>query len=84
MKGSPIVGRALGLSRSLAVYYGPFWRRGRLSRFYGQFLSPGDLAFDLGAHVGNRVRVFRRLGARVVAVEPQPDLRDRPTTALRT
>ena len=74
MKGSPIVGRALGLSRSLAVYYGPFWRRGRLSRFYGQFLSPGDLAFDLGAHVGNRVRVFRRLGARVVAVEPQPDL----------
>ena len=47
---------------------------GRLTRFYEQFLSPGDLAFDLGAHVGNRVRVFRRLGARVVAVEPQPDL----------
>ena len=30
-------------------------------------------AFDLGAHVGNRVRALRRLGARVIAVEPQPD-----------
>ena len=73
MRGTS-AGRALGLGRSLAVYYGPFWRRGRLTRFYQQFLSPGDLAFDLGAHVGNRVRVFRRLGARVVAVEPQPHL----------
>ena len=71
---SSVVGRALGLGRSLAVYYGPFWRRRRLIRFYGQFLRPGDLAFDLGAHVGNRVGVFRRLGAEVVAVEPQPDL----------
>ena len=42
--------------------------------FYAQFLGPGDLAFDVGSHVGNRVRAFRRLGARVVAVEPQPDL----------
>jgi len=71
---SSAAGRAIGLGRSLAVYYGPFWRRRRLARFYGQFLSPGDLAFDLGAHVGNRVGVFRRLGAHVVAVEPQPDL----------
>ena len=31
-----------------------------------------DLCFDIGAHVGNRVRVWRRLGARVIAVEPQP------------
>jgi FkbM family methyltransferase len=42
--------------------------------FYAQFLRPGDLAFDVGSHAGNRVRAFRRLGARVVAVEPQPDL----------
>ena len=74
MTVSSTAGRALGVARSLAVYYGPVWRRGRLARFYGQFLRPGDLAFDLGAHVGNRVRVFRRLGARVIAVEPQPDL----------
>jgi FkbM family methyltransferase len=30
--------------------------------------------FDVGAHVGDRVASFRRLGARVVAVEPQPAL----------
>ncbi|MGZ3288824.1 MAG: FkbM family methyltransferase [Xanthobacteraceae bacterium] len=34
----------------------------------------GDLVFDVGAHVGDRVASFRRLGARVVAVEPQPAL----------
>ena len=65
--------RAVGIARSLLTYYGPAWRRRRITRFYAQFLAPGDLAFDIGAHVGNRIRTFRRLGARVVAVEPQPD-----------
>jgi len=32
----------------------------------------GDRVFDIGAHVGDRVASFRRLGARIVAVEPQP------------
>ena len=67
------VARAYGMARSLGMYYGPVWRRGRMEAFYRQFLSPGDLAFDIGSHVGNRVRAFRRVGARVVAVEPQPD-----------
>ena len=66
--------RALGIARSLVISYGPVWRRRRMAAFYGQFLAPGDLAFDVGAHAGNRVRAFRRIGARVVAVEPQPDL----------
>lgn len=39
---------------------------------YAPFLGLGSLAFDIGAHVGDRSRCFRRLGARVVAVEPQP------------
>jgi FkbM family methyltransferase len=65
--------RAAGITRSLVTYYGPIWRRRRMEAFYRQFLQAGDLAFDIGAHVGNRVRVFRRIGARVVAVEPQPD-----------
>lgn len=38
---------------------------------YRGFIQPGDLVFDVGAHVGDRVASFRRLGARVVAVEPQ-------------
>jgi FkbM family methyltransferase len=45
----------------------------RMLRLYGIFLQPGDLAFDVGAHVGSRVRAWRRLGARVIAIEPQPD-----------
>jgi FkbM family methyltransferase len=69
------LGRVAGVLRSLVMYYGPVWRRGRMEAFYGAFLRPGDLAFDVGAHVGNRVRAWRRLGARVVAVEPQPDFR---------
>lgn len=61
-----------GVARSLVTYYGPIWRRSRMSRFYEQFIGDGDLCFDLGAHVGNRTGVWRRLGARVIAVEPQP------------
>lgn len=36
-------------------------------------MSKGALCFDVGAHMGSRVACFRRLGARVVAVEPQAD-----------
>ena len=43
-----------------------------MDRLYGGFVRRGDLVFDVGAHVGDRVASFRRLGARVVAVEPQP------------
>jgi FkbM family methyltransferase len=66
--------RACGLARSLLIYHGLPWRRRALRRLYGQFLGPGDLAFDVGAHVGDRTRCFADLGARVVAIEPQPDL----------
>ena len=43
-----------------------------MDRLYGRFVRPGDLVFDIGAHVGDRVASFQRLGARVVAAEPQP------------
>lgn len=65
--------RLLGLLRSLWLGYGIPGRSARLRRFYRTFLPVGALAFDLGAHVGNRVRCWRQLGTRVVAVEPQPD-----------
>jgi FkbM family methyltransferase len=45
-----------------------------MDRLYGQFIKDGDLVFDVGSHVGDRVASFSRLGARVVAVEPQPAL----------
>jgi FkbM family methyltransferase len=65
--------RAYGIARSLVMYHGLPGQHRRLVAFYGQFLGPGDVGFDVGAHVGNRVRAWRKLGARVVAVEPQPD-----------
>ena len=61
-----------GLARSLRVYHGNRRRHRAMDALYARFVKPGDLAFDLGAHVGDRIRSFRRLRARVVAVEPQP------------
>jgi FkbM family methyltransferase len=57
--------------RSFRIYYGDRKRAAAMDRLYGNFVRPGDLVFDVGAHVGDRVASFRRLGARVVAVEPQ-------------
>jgi FkbM family methyltransferase len=65
---------ARGVLRSLRIYYGDRPRRAAMQRLYAQFVRPGDLVFDVGAHVGDRTAAFRRLGARVVAVEPQPAL----------
>jgi FkbM family methyltransferase len=67
------VEKHIGLARSLAIYYAP-GRVRRLTRFYAPFIQPGDLCFDVGAHVGNRVAAWTQLGAHVVAVEPQPHL----------
>lgn len=63
-----------GVVRSLRIYYGRGARRGDMDRLYRRFVKPDDLVFDVGAHVGDRIASFRRLGARVVAVEPQPAL----------
>lgn len=64
---------AHAVGRSLRVYHAPA-RRPILDRFYARFIGPGELAFDVGCHVGDRAASFCRLGARVVAVEPQPVL----------
>ena len=65
--------RAIGLARSLLVYHGIPRRQRRMQRLYRQFAQPGDLVFDIGAHVGNRARALAALGCRVIALEPQPD-----------
>jgi FkbM family methyltransferase len=65
---------ARGVMRSLGVYYRDRNRTEAMDRLYSQFMKPGDLVFDIGSHVGDRIASFRRLGARVVAVEPQPAL----------
>jgi 16S rRNA A1518/A1519 N6-dimethyltransferase RsmA/KsgA/DIM1 with predicted DNA glycosylase/AP lyase activity len=65
--------RLVGLIRSLAIYHAIPLRQRRLRRLSMQFVEPGDLVFDIGAHAGNRTRAFASLGCRVVALEPQPD-----------
>lgn len=72
--------QALGLARSLAIYHLVPRRQRALRALYAQFAGPGDLVFDIGAHVGNRTRALAALGCRVVAVEPQPAM----AAALRT
>lgn len=61
----------IGLVRSLIVYWRPGRQRG-LRRLYATFVSDGDLVFDVGAHLGDRSVAFAALGARVIALEPQP------------
>lgn len=68
-----LVDRAYGLARSLWMYYGRPGKAAALDRFYRPFVPSGGLCFDIGAHVGSRTRSWSRLGAKVVAVEPQPD-----------
>lgn len=64
---------AAAIGRSLRTYYAP-GRAAALDAFQARFLGAGELGFDIGAHVGDRTASFRRLGARAVAVEPQPRL----------
>ncbi|MEO0547405.1 MAG: FkbM family methyltransferase [Pseudomonadota bacterium] len=65
-------GHAAAVGRSLDIYYRDTARNKRMDRLNAHFLPKGGLAFDLGAHVGDRTASFLRLGARVVALEPQP------------
>jgi FkbM family methyltransferase len=70
---------ALGLNKITS----PIWERlrggraiqqSRLMRaFYSSLLPKGALVFDIGANVGTMTTIFAYLGARVIAVEPNPD-----------
>jgi FkbM family methyltransferase len=64
--------RSYGLARSAVIYHGNPVKRRRARAFYRAFVRPGDLCFDIGAHLGDRTGHFLVLGARVVALEPQP------------
>lgn len=65
---------ARGVVRSLWIYYGRRRRHRGMDRLHASFVRSGDLVFDIGSHVGDRIASFRRLGCRVVAIEPQPAL----------
>jgi len=65
--------RFVGIARSVAIYHAIPRRQRGMRQLYGGFVKPGDVVFDIGAHVGNRTRGLAALGCRVIAVEPQPD-----------
>ncbi len=64
-----------GLIKSFLIYYAIPTKRIRMQRLYGQFIGRGSLAFDIGSHIGNRIGVWSRLGARIIALEPNPNCR---------
>jgi FkbM family methyltransferase len=77
----------LGAAKQLAISFGLYKPARALHRavhpserrlfqarklLLSQFVKPGDLAFDVGANIGNRTQILLSLGATVVAFEPQP------------
>jgi FkbM family methyltransferase len=63
-----------GIERSLRIYYDAQRDTAAMDALYARFVKTGALVFDVGSHVGDRIAAFRRLGARVVACEPNPSL----------
>lgn len=63
-----------GLLRSLDRYNGDPERVEPLKALYGRLVRPGDVVFDIGAHVGERTHILREMGCFVVAVEPNPEI----------
>jgi len=61
------------LIRESRTFAGWTPRDQQILEFYGRFLTAGDLCFDVGANIGNRVKVLLKLPARVVAIEPQAE-----------
>ena len=64
------------LARAVTTWrrYREIRKKNKVRAFYGQFIGAGDLCFDIGANIGKKLAVFLDLGARVVAVEPVPNL----------
>ena len=71
--------RGLGLYRVARWVNRNFINRSELHAYrgdlklYRQFIKPGSLCFDVGANYGAKSEVFLKLGAKVVAFEPQQD-----------
>jgi FkbM family methyltransferase len=70
-----VLGAAGLLRPAQSVWYWHLRRvvRRDIAKLYCQFISPGDLCFDIGANIGEVSQVMLDLGARVVAVEPQSE-----------
>jgi FkbM family methyltransferase len=68
------VQRTLGFTWSFLIYYGLPFHHQALTRIYAPFIRPGDLCFDIGAHLGDRIRAWSKLDARIIALDPHPGM----------
>ncbi|MEO1681115.1 MAG: FkbM family methyltransferase [Pseudomonadota bacterium] len=71
-KSSSRPGTASAIARSFDIYYRDLERVRRMDALHAALMPPGGLAFDIGAHVGDRTASFLRRGSAVVALEPDP------------
>src|SRR5688572_21554175 len=71
------VQQTLGFSWSFLIYYGLPFHHQALTRIYAPLIGPDDLCFDIGAHLGDRIRAWSKLGARTIALEPHPGMMSR-------
>jgi FkbM family methyltransferase len=67
----------LGIYRPVRRIYDKFnpTRAGKIGdshATFSTFVKPGDLCFDVGANVGAKSESMLKIGARVLAIEPQP------------
>jgi FkbM family methyltransferase len=58
--------------------------RAKMRDLYGPYIRRGDLVFDVGAHMGTYAEVFVELGAKVIAIEPNPLCCERLTRMAKT
>jgi FkbM family methyltransferase len=65
------------LQRSISEFWEWSEEDERRLLFFKQFIRPGELVFDVGANRGMYTRIFLKLGAEVVAFEPQKRCTDR-------
>lgn len=68
------VQESLGFGWSFLIYYALPLHHEALVRMYAPLIHAGDLCFDLGAHLGDRIYAWSKLGARVIALEPNPGM----------
>lgn len=59
------------LFRSLSIYRFNREHHQSLLNLYRPLVPRNGLVFDIGAHAGDRTYCFRKLGARVISIEPQ-------------
>jgi len=53
----------------LVNFYTKFKNRNlenKMIQFYSSFINKGDLCFDIGANIGNRVNILNKIGTQIV------------------